>query len=63
MTIDPGAGRGLRYSVVGNAGERLLATGLPPGRYLIVVLLRGIENADAARSAVSEFASAVLDGG
>jgi hypothetical protein len=42
---------GMRLSAVGTPGDLLIAGGMPPGTYLLVVLLRAVPDAEVAREA------------
>ncbi|MGE0544399.1 MAG: phosphatase PAP2 family protein [Dehalococcoidia bacterium] len=62
----PVAGRGaiaggMRLSAVGTPGDLLLAGGMPPGKYLLVVLLRDVPDAEVAREAAVLLGSYVLN--
>ncbi|MGH2584260.1 MAG: hypothetical protein ACRDJE_05045, partial [Dehalococcoidia bacterium] len=63
----PAAGRGeeagsMQISAVGRPNEQVLASGIPPGRYLLLVLLHDVPDAEAARDATVAIAGYVFDG-
>jgi hypothetical protein len=62
-TGNPTVGGSLRVSAVGPPSAELAASGMPPGRYLVVVLLQDVPDADAARRAAAGVARALLSGG
>jgi hypothetical protein len=51
----------MRVSAAGRPSARLTAAGIPPGRYLLVVLLRDVPDAEAARAATAGIAQLVFD--
>lgn len=61
----PVAGRddvagGMRLTAIGRPGDQLAAGGMPPGEYLLVVLLRDVPDADVAREAAVLLGSSIL---
>ena len=58
-TLDIAEGAQMRVAA-GSPGERLSATGIPPGTYLLVVLLEDVPDPGAAQTAATEVASLVF---
>jgi hypothetical protein len=51
----------MRLSAVGTPGEVLMSGGMPPGMYLLVVLLRDVPDAGIAREAAILLGSSILN--